>query len=125
MPKQVTPKGIKGIHGEPIHITTLDSIPGYEVIDSKGFVWASSVRAKNILVDLYAMLKVIWGGEVTPYWELLHEARWDIFQKLNKTAKELDANGIVGLRLVTSQIVPGTLEILAYGSAVKLAPKKK
>jgi uncharacterized protein YbjQ (UPF0145 family) len=107
-----------------VHIVTTSTVPGYENAEVKGLVWASSVRAKFILQDLVAMLRIIKGGEVHEYWELMNEARHDILQKLNKNAVELGANAIVSVKLVTSQVVPGTVEILAYGTAVVLKKKK-
>ncbi|MCX8158333.1 MAG: YbjQ family protein [Candidatus Diapherotrites archaeon] len=108
-----------------IPIVTTNEIDGYEILEVKGLVWASSVKAKSIFKDIIAMFRIMWGGDVDEYWELVNEARHEILEKLNKNAKEIDANGIIGLKLVTSQIVPGTVEIMAYGTAVKIEPKRK
>jgi uncharacterized protein YbjQ (UPF0145 family) len=35
-------------------------------------------------------------------------------------AKALDADAVVGLRLVTAQVASASAEMLAYGTAVKL-----
>lgn len=101
-----------------IHIVTTEYVPGYKIKEVKGLVWASSVRAKSILKDLIAMARITYGGEVHEYWELINEARHEILIKLNRNAKEIGANAIVDINLVTSQVVPGTIEIMAYGTAV-------
>ena len=110
-------------HGIPI-ITT-DFIPGYEIEEVKGLVWASSVKAKSIFKDIIAMFRVMWGGDVNEYWELINESRHEILEKINVNAKEMDANAVIKIRLTTAQIVPGTVEIMAYGTAVTIKQIKK
>ncbi len=107
-----------------IHIVTTSKVPGYKTEEVKGLVWASSVRAKFFLQDLKAMVRIFFGGEVKEYYDLLNEARREILWKLNHNAKELGANAVVNVRLVATQIVPGTVEILAYGTAVRVSRKK-
>jgi uncharacterized protein YbjQ (UPF0145 family) len=107
-----------------IPIVTTDSIKGYEIKEVKGLVWASSVKAKSIIKDIIAMFRVLWGGDVKEYWELINEARHEILRKLNKNADAMGANAIVKLYLTTSQVVPGTIEIMAYGTAVVIEPVK-
>ena len=110
---------------EGIPIVTTESITGYEITEVKGLVWASSVKAKSIIKDIIAMFRVMWGGDIKEYWELINEARHEILKKLNENAKAMDANAIVKLRLTTSQVVPGTIEIMAYGTAVTIVPESK
>lgn len=101
-----------------IQIVTAPYIEGYKIKEVKGLVWASSVRAKSIFKDIVAAFRVMAGGEVKEYWELLNEGRHEILKRLNKNTIEMGANAVVNVKLVTSQIVPGTIEILAYGTAV-------
>lgn len=101
-----------------IQIVTSHFIPGYEIKEVKGLVWGSSVRAKFILKDLVAGLRVMAGGEVKEYWELLNETRHDVLKQLNVNANTLGANAIINVKMATSQVVPGTIELLAYGTAV-------
>lgn len=103
-----------------VHIVTTEYVPGYRIIEVRGLVWASSVRAKSIFKDIIAMFRIMYGGEVPEYWELINEARHEILAKLNRNAKELGANAIVDVNFITSQVVPGTIEIMAYGTAVKV-----
>lgn len=37
-----------------------------------------------------------------------------------KNAEELEAEAIVGIRFTTSQIIAGAVELLIYGTAIKL-----
>jgi uncharacterized protein YbjQ (UPF0145 family) len=108
---------------EFVHIVTTPFVPGHRVTAVKGLVWANSVKARSILKDIVAMVRVILGGEVWEYTQLLNEARHEIMLKLNENAKRLKANGIINVKISTAQIVPGTVEILAYGTAVELEPE--
>lgn len=108
-----------------IPIVTTETIAGYEIVEVKGLVWASSVKAKSIFQDIVAMFRIMWGGDVNEYWELVNEARHEILHRLNKNASEIEANAIVKLNLVTAQIVPGTVEIMAYGTAVVIEKEKR
>ena len=107
-----------------IMIVTSSHIPGFTIQETKGLVWASTVRAKNLLEDLRAMGGAVAGGEISEYVNLVNEARHEIFRRLNVNAKRMNANAIVDVRLNTASIMPGTVEILAYGTAVVIAPEK-
>lgn len=103
---------------EYIPIVSTNFIPGHKVKELKGLVWATSIRAKNFFQDLAAIARIFIGGEIHEYMDLTNEARQEVLKKLNENAKFLGGNAIIGVKLVTSQIVPGTIEILAYGTAV-------
>ena len=104
-------------------IVSSETIPGYEILEYKGLVWASTVRSKFILSELVAVIRAILGGEVKEYWQLVNEGRNVIMKRLNKNANDMEANGVIAVRLATSQIIPGTIEILAYGTAVRIKKK--
>ena len=56
-------------------ITTTDTIPGREVVETFGMVRGSTVRAKHIGTDIVASLRNLVGGEITGYSSLLAGAR--------------------------------------------------
>ncbi len=103
-----------------IIVTTTEEVPGYKIHDYLGLVWGTSVRAKFIGHDILAIFKTLIGGEVEPYTRMANEARMRVIKKIVANAKALDADAVIGLRMQTAQIIPGTIEILAYGTAVKL-----
>jgi len=72
--------------------------------------------------DIMANLKGIIGGELRGYTELLTEARSLAIERLLTEAKQLGADAVVGVRFTTSAITNGSSEVLAFGTAVKLAP---
>ena len=65
-----------------------------------------------------AGLRNIVGGEVSEYTKLLAESREESLRRLEERAEELGANAVVGMRFMTSVIMGGAAEILAYGTAV-------
>lgn len=99
-------------------VVTTDSIPGKEIIEVKGLVKGSTVRSKHIGKDIGASLKTIVGGELNGYNEMLIEARQIALGRMVDDAKSLEANAIVGVRLMSSAVMAGAAEMVAYGTAV-------
>ena len=52
---------------------------------------------------------------------MLVESRAQALSRMEEQALKLGADAIVGVRFVTSQVMAGAAELLAYGTAVKLA----
>lgn len=101
-------------------IATTDSIAGYTVSATLGMARGSTVRAKHIGRDITALLKNIVGGEIKGYTELLTEGREEALYRMNQDAQRLGADGVIGVRMTTSMISQGAVEIMAYGTAVRL-----
>ena len=80
----------------------------------------STVRAKHIGKDIYAMLKQLIGGEIKGYTEMINEARDEATKRMVAEAKKLKADAIVNVRFATSDVMQGSAEVLAYGTAVRL-----
>lgn len=66
-------------------------------------------------------LKNIIGGEIEEYTKLQAESREQALQRMINDAERLGADAIVNVRLTTSVVMQRAAEILAYGTAVKLA----
>ena len=78
------------------------------------------MRARNIGRDIFAGLKNLIGGEISEYTKLLADSREEAMSRMIKDAEQLDADAIVGVRFMTSAVMQGMSEILAFGTAVKL-----
>ena len=102
-------------------ITNVESVPGQRIVEHYGLVQGSTIRAKHVGRDIMAGLKNIVGGELAGYTELLEEARSAAIERMQKAAEEKGADAVINVRLSTSAITSGAAEILAYGTAVKLA----
>lgn len=101
-------------------LTTIDIVPGKQVIEHYGLVTGSTVRAKHFGTDLLAGLKNIVGGELKGYTDLMEKTRDEAVQRMVDQAKARGADAVIGIRFSTSDVAPGAAEVFAYGTAVKL-----
>lgn len=101
-------------------LTTLEFVPGKNIIKHLGLVQGSTVRSKHVGRDIMASLKNIFGGELKGYTELLHESREEAIQRMSQQAESIGANAILNIRFSTSSITQGASELYTYGTAVKL-----
>lgn len=101
-------------------VATTEYVPGYKVVKVLGIARGATVRAKHIGKDILAGFRNIVGGEVKEYTEMLAEAREVALQRMIQHAKEMGANGVIGVRFMTSSVAAGAAEIFAYGTAVIL-----
>lgn len=103
-----------------IIVTTTAEIPGRKVKKILGVARGNTVRSRNIGRDIMAGFKNIVGGEIKSYTELLTQAREEAYNRMVNEAIELGADAVLNVRFMTSMVMHGTSEILAYGTAVKL-----
>lgn len=101
-------------------VSTIEEIPGKEIVEILGVVKGSTVRARNIGRDIGAGLKNLVGGEIRTYTDMASDARDEAFNRMVNNAIDLKADAIVGVRFMTSMIMTGASEMLAFGTAVKL-----
>jgi len=108
-----------------ILVTTGSDIPGKEVAEILGVVKGNTVRARNIGRDWGAALKGIVGGEVKTYTDMTTNSREEAYNRMVNQAIDLEADAIINMRFMTSEIMQGASEMLAYGTAVKTKSKIK
>lgn len=101
-------------------IVTTNKVANHEIKETKGLVFGSVVKSKNVVKDVGAGFKSLVGGRLGSYEKLLNESREEAIQQMEDKAKELGANAIICTRLNTSTIIEGASEIIAYGTAVVL-----
>ncbi len=99
-------------------ILTTESVPGKNIVEVKGLVKGSTIRAKHAGKDIMAGFKNLVGGEMTSYNEMLTEARQIAIGRMVDEAKAQGANAIVGMKLMSSAVMQGAAEMVAYGTAV-------
>ena len=99
-------------------VVTSDRVEGKTTVKTLGIVKGSTVRARHLGRDLTAGLRGIVGGEIEEYTKLMAEAREQAIHRMEEQAEGLGANAIVGTRMMTSMVMSGAAEILAYGTAV-------
>ncbi len=101
-------------------ITNTDFIPGKEIKEVLGLVKGNTIQAKSIGKDIKAGLRNLAGGEIKEYTEMLAEAREVALKRMKDKAEKMGADAVINVRFMTSAIMGGAAEILAYGTAVKL-----
>ena len=101
-------------------LVSIDYIPGEEIKEALGVVKGQTVQSKNIGRDFMAGMKIIVGGEIAGYTEMIASARQIATKRMVDEANNLGADAIVGVRYGSSQVMNGAAEIIAYGTAVKL-----
>ena len=99
-------------------IVTTENIVGKEILEVKGLVRGSTVRSKNLGNDIAAACKNLAGGELNSYNDMLTEARQIAIGRMVEDAEAKGANAIVGMRLMSSSVMSGAAEMVAYGTAV-------
>lgn len=104
-------------------IVTTDFVPNHRITESLGLVRGSTIRAKHIGKDILAGLRLLVGGEIKEYSQMLTEARNESLKRMQHHAEQLGADAVVNVRFMTSQIMAGAAELMAYGTAVTLAPE--
>jgi len=97
-------------------ITNTDFVTGKEIKEILGLVRGNTIQAKSIGKDIKAGFRNIAGGEIKEYTEMLAEA----LKRMEEKAQNLGADAVINVRFMTSSIMGGAAEILAYGTAVKL-----
>jgi uncharacterized protein YbjQ (UPF0145 family) len=101
-------------------ITTTDNIPSKKITKILGVVKGNTVRSRNIGRDIGAVIKNIVGGEIKTYTEMISQAREESLNRMINQAKDLGADAVINLRFMTSTVMAGASEMLAYGTAVKI-----
>ena len=101
-------------------ITNTDFVTGREIKEILGTVRGNTVQAKHIGKDIVAGFRQVVGGEIKEYTEMLSEAREIALKRMEEKAQKMGADAVINIRFMTSAIMGGAAEILAYGTAVKL-----
>ena len=95
-------------------------IPGREITEILGLVQGHTVFAIWLGKDLSAIVRLILGGELTEYTEMMGRARAAATNRMTAQAVEMGADAIINVRYMTTSVVGSAAELLAYGTAIKL-----
>ena len=106
-----------------MRMTTQDEFADFEITQTLGLVKGNTIRARHIGNDILAGLRNLVGGEITEYTKLLGESREQSIDRMVTEPRRRQAVGIVAIRFITSPVMQGSAELLAYGTAVKFSAK--
>jgi uncharacterized protein YbjQ (UPF0145 family) len=106
-----------------VTLVNCGELPGREVRESLGLVQGHTVYAIWLGKDLSALIRLILGGELTEYTEMMGNARATATQRMVEEASALGANAVINVRYMTTSVVGSAAELLVYGTAVRLDDK--
>jgi uncharacterized protein YbjQ (UPF0145 family) len=101
-------------------LLTSNQVPGCEIVEILGLVQGHTVYAIWIGKDLSAIVRLILGGELTEYTEMMGNARAAATKRMIGNAAALEADAIINVRYMTTSVIGSAAELLVYGTAVKL-----
>ena len=99
-------------------VVTSETIAGWRVVRTLGLVRGNTIRARHLGRDILALFRNLVGGEVAEYTKMLAESREQALDRMVEDARDLGANAVISVRFVTSEVMQGAAELLAYGTAV-------
>ena len=97
-----------------------DVVPDRAITEVLGLVQGHTVFAIWLGKDLSAIVRLILGGELTEYTEMMGSARLTATERMMAKAAEMEADAVINVRYMTTSVVGTAAELLVYGTAVKL-----
>jgi len=98
-----------------------DILPDREITEILGLVQGHTVFAIWLGKDLSAIVRLILGGELTEYTEMMGSARSTATERMTAQAVEMGADAVINVRYMTTSVIGSAAELLVYGTAVKLS----
>ncbi|MBU0519673.1 YbjQ family protein [bacterium] len=119
--KTFTEEPLPATPDNTVLLSNFDAVPGKEVKEILGLVQGHTVYAIWLGKDLSAIVRLILGGELTEYTEMMGNARTMATNRMIAQAAEMNADAVINVRYMTTSVVGSAAELLAYGTAVKLS----
>ncbi|MFM7246864.1 MAG: YbjQ family protein [Actinomycetota bacterium] len=102
-------------------ISTMNDVPGRTIQEVYGEVFGLTVRSRGLKGQFGASFKSLVGGELGGLTDMLHEGRQEAIERMVAEAEAKGANAIIAMRFDSSEMMEMGTEVVAYGTAVKLA----
>ena len=99
-------------------LVNTDYITGKE-LEMLGLVKGSTIQSKHLGKDIAQAFKMMVGGELKAYNEMMNEARAIATKRMVAEAEELGADAVVNIRYASASVMQSAAEVMAYGTAVK------
>ena len=107
---------------DPSLMTTTFTLDGYKIKKHLGVVRGITVRSRSLFGTIGGSLQTLVGGNITLFTELCEKTRREAFEMMVEHAKEIGANGVIGIRYDATEVMDGVTEVLCYGTAVVADP---
>lgn len=104
--------------------STSFDLEGYRVSRTLGVVRGIIVRSRSVFGTIGAGLQTLIGGNITLLTDLCERTREESFNLMLQHAEQLGANAVIGIRYDATEVMQGVTEVLAYGTAVVVQPRR-
>lgn len=104
-------------------VTTTENVAGHDTVESLGQVFGVVVRSRGLGGNIVAGLRSLIGGEIKEYTSLVEDTRRHAVDRLIANARLMGADAVVMMRFDSGSIGQTMNEVVAYGTAVRLAAR--
>ncbi len=104
-------------------VVSSNHVPGYEVVETKGFCYGLTVRSRGVGGQIGAGIRSMFGGEIKEYVKMMEESRDEAVYRMIDHAQQMGANAVISVRYDSNEVSDVMQEILAYGTAVIVRKK--
>lgn len=103
-------------------ITTTNSVENQTIRSYEGIVFGEVISGINMLKDMGAGLRNIFGGRSQGYENELLNARTEALKEMEERAKKMGADAVIGVKMDYEVLGSdnGMLMVTCSGTAVKL-----
>ena len=104
---------------EDMVLSTMETIPGYDVEEHIGLVTGNAIKIANIFKSFMGLILRMFGGFNKDLSSIFAAAREEALRHMIEDAKKLGANAITNIRFENFSSNPSHIEIYVYGTAIK------
>jgi uncharacterized protein YbjQ (UPF0145 family) len=101
-------------------ISTTHDIQGKSVTEYLGVVSGEAIVGANVVSDIMATARDVFGGRSGAYEDQLRKARQVALQEMEEEAQKLGATAVIGVDIDYETIRGSMLMVTAAGTAVRL-----
>ncbi len=104
-----------------ILLMTSSDIPDKKINKVLDLVQGQTVYAIWVGKDLSAVVRLLLGGELIEYTDMMGKARKLATNRMIVKAEKMGADAIINIRYMTTSVIGSAAELLVYGTAVKFS----
>lgn len=101
-----------------IAVCTTETLPGHQLTGCFGLVHGTAIYGANFMKDFFARARDKIGGRVASYENTMQGAHRAAVEMMLKQAADLDANAILGVRIVIETCGDSMMMASCCGTAV-------
>ncbi|PLS15875.1 hypothetical protein CVD28_20470 [Bacillus sp. M6-12] len=99
-------------------VTTTQSLQGKDIERYIGIVSGEAIMGANVVRDFLASVTDVIGGRSSAYENKLAEGREIALREMQEKARQMGANGVIGVDLDFETLREGMMMCVATGTAV-------